>query len=161
MFTWESRSWGICCMTSKRQKQQQTTTQRIKIRRKEITNKYFKKEASDRSEKIFPNKTKSFCAYSIFTPTLWLQRQSSGAVWKSRWTSWAPVPNEPTVSVDVKQHFTIKLQRLTKVTKTTTDMTNSKHWFTTSFLQPLPYLVTPQGSENCQLTSNVLLVLKQ
>ena len=30
---------------------------------------------------------------------------------------------------------------------------NSKHWFTTSFLQPLPYLVTPQGPENCQLTS--------
>ena len=26
-------------------------------------------------------------------------------VWKSRWTSWAPVPNKPTVSVDVKQHF--------------------------------------------------------
>ena len=24
---------------------------------------------------------------------------------KSRWTSWAPVPNKPTVSVDVKQHF--------------------------------------------------------
>ena len=22
-----------------------------------------------------------------------------------RWTSWAPVPNKPTVSVDVKQHF--------------------------------------------------------
>ena len=31
--------------------------------------------------------------------------QSSGAVWKSRWTSWAPVPNKPTVSVGVKQHF--------------------------------------------------------
>ena len=31
--------------------------------------------------------------------------------------------------------------------------TNSKHWFTTSFLQPLPYLVTPQVPENCQLTS--------
>ena len=30
---------------------------------------------------------------------------SSGTVWKSRWTSWAPVPNKPTVSVDVKQHF--------------------------------------------------------
>ena len=30
--------------------------------------------------------------------------QSSGAVWKSRWPSWAPVPNKPTVSVDVKQH---------------------------------------------------------
>ena len=33
------------------------------------------------------------------------EEQSSGAVWKSRWTSWAPVPNKPTVSVDVKQHF--------------------------------------------------------
>ena len=32
-------------------------------------------------------------------------RQSSGAVWKSKWPSWAPVPNKPTVSVDVKQHF--------------------------------------------------------
>ena len=31
--------------------------------------------------------------------------QSSEAVWKWRWTSWAPVPNKPTVSVDVKQHF--------------------------------------------------------
>ena len=33
--------------------------------------------------------------------------QSSGAVWKSRRPSWAPVPNKPTVSVDVKQHFII------------------------------------------------------
>ena len=33
--------------------------------------------------------------------------QTSGAVWKSRWPSWAPVPNKPTVSVDVKQHFNI------------------------------------------------------
>ena len=31
--------------------------------------------------------------------------QSSGAVRKSRWPSWAPVPNKPMVSVDVKQHF--------------------------------------------------------
>ena len=31
--------------------------------------------------------------------------QSSGAAWKSKWPSWAPVPNKPTVSVDVKQHF--------------------------------------------------------
>ena len=38
---------------------------------------------------------------------------------------------------------------------------NSKHWFTTSFLQPLPYLVTPQGPENCQLTSSFFLVLEQ
>ena len=29
---------------------------------------------------------------------------SSGAVRKSRWPSWAPVPKKPTVSVDVKQH---------------------------------------------------------
>ena len=27
---------------------------------------------------------------------------------------------------------------------------NSKHWFTISVLQPLPYLVTPSGPENCQ-----------
>ena len=40
--------------------------------------------------------------------------QSSGAVWKSRWTSWAAIPNKPTVSVDVKQHFN---QRLTSLTK--------------------------------------------
>ena len=30
---------------------------------------------------------------------------------------------------------------------------NSKHWFT-SFLQPLPYLVTPYVPENCQLTNS-------
>ena len=34
-----------------------------------------------------------------------LSCHSSGAVWKSRGTSWAPVPNKPTVSVDVKQYF--------------------------------------------------------
>ena len=28
---------------------------------------------------------------------------------KSSWTSWAPVPNKPTVSVDVKQHFSNNL----------------------------------------------------
>ena len=32
---------------------------------------------------------------------------SSGAVWKSRWPSWAPIPNNPTVSMDVMQHSTI------------------------------------------------------
>jgi len=36
------------------------------------------------------------------------QQQSSGGVWKSRWPSWAPVPNKPTVSVDVKQRSTNK-----------------------------------------------------
>jgi len=34
-----------------------------------------------------------------------IESQSSGGVWKSRWTSWAPIPSKPTVSVDVKQHF--------------------------------------------------------
>ena len=34
------------------------------------------------------------------------QIQSPEAVWKSRRPSWAPVPNKPTVSVDVKQHST-------------------------------------------------------
>ena len=33
-------------------------------------------------------------------------------------------------------------------------VTNSKHWFTTSFLQPQPYLVTPKDPQNCQLTSS-------
>jgi len=40
-----------------------------------------------------------------------------GAVSKLRWTSWAPVPNKPTVSVDVKQHFnhvTIVLKKTRK-----------------------------------------------
>ena len=31
---------------------------------------------------------------------------------------------------------------------------NSKHWFTTSILQPLPQLITPQVSKNCQLTDS-------
>ena len=29
--------------------------------------------------------------------------QSSGSVWKSRWLSWAPIPNKPTVFVDVTE----------------------------------------------------------
>ena len=37
---------------------------------------------------------------------------------------------------------------------------HSKHWFTTSFLKPLPYLVTPKGPENCRLTSRCLLVVR-
>ena len=34
---------------------------------------------------------------------------------------------------------------------------DSRHWFTTSFLQLLPHLVTPQGPNNCQLTSKVFV----
>ena len=43
---------------------------------------------------------------SIKTEGRTRQSQSSGAVWKSRWPSWAPVPNKPTVYVHVKQHST-------------------------------------------------------
>ena len=35
----------------------------------------------------------------------WKNGQGSAAVWKSRWPSWAPVPNKPTVSADVKQQL--------------------------------------------------------
>ena len=38
---------------------------------------------------------------------------------------------------------------------------NSKHRFTTPFLQPLPYLVTSQVPGNYQLMSSFSLVLKQ
>ena len=34
-------------------------------------------------------------------------------VWKLRWMSWAPVPNKPPVSVDVKQHFSHQPSSLT------------------------------------------------
>ena len=44
---------------------------------------------------------------ALFTQTTDQTFQSSGAVWKSRWPSWAPVPNKPKVSVDVKKHFKI------------------------------------------------------
>ena len=42
----------------------------------------------------------------------------------------------------------------------TVPASNSKHWFTTSFLHPLPELITTQVSENCQLTDSFSLVLK-
>ena len=44
-------------------------------------------------------------------------------------------------------------------TLSSTSSPNSKHWYTTSFLQPLPYLVTSQGPENCQLTSSFCLFI--
>ena len=44
--------------------------------------------------------TLALAAINTLTPSL--PQQSSGAVWKSRWRCWAPVPNKPTVSVDVK-----------------------------------------------------------
>ena len=43
--------------------------------------------------------------YIIICSSLCPNQSSSGAVWKSRRLSWAPIPSKPTVSVDVKQHF--------------------------------------------------------
>ena len=43
-------------------------------------------------------------AVKDYSHSFWTHR--SGAVWKSRWPPWAPVPNKPTVSVDVKQYST-------------------------------------------------------
>ena len=45
--------------------------------------------------------------------------QSSGAVWKSRWPSRAPVPDKPTVSVDIKQHSTNNYQSKSQCRKLT------------------------------------------
>ena len=45
------------------------------------------------------------CQYKMLNPFVHIC-QSSGAVWKSRWLSWAPIPNKPMVSVDIKQHST-------------------------------------------------------
>ena len=36
-------------------------------------------------------------------------------MWNSRWTSWAPIPNKPTVSVDIKQHFNQQKQKCTQI----------------------------------------------
>ena len=48
-----------------------------------------------------------FCFSTLKLPlhAACVPQQSSAAVWKSRGTFWAPVPNKPTVSVDVTQHF--------------------------------------------------------
>ena len=71
------------------------------------------------------------------TPTTFKERgQSSGAVWKSRWPSWVPVPNKPTVSVDVKQHSTKESGKPKRGIKPTLPaygpnclpLDSSKHW---------------------------------
>ena len=52
----------------------------------------------------------------------------------SRWPSWAPVPNKPTVSVDVKQHST----KLMFPTETATDeKTNIKLYGPKTFRVPM------------------------
>ena len=42
-------------------------------------------------------------------------------MWKSRWQAWAPVPNKPTVSVDVKQHFNKMNRTLAKTERSDLD----------------------------------------
>ena len=44
-----------------------------------------------------------FLSYFSFF-LLSFSRAGSGAVWKTSWPSWVPVPNKPMVYVDVKQH---------------------------------------------------------
>ena len=57
------------------------------------------------NQKQFGNRSKqSRCVCIVYTHDNF-QGQRSGAVSESRWTSWVLVPNKPTVSVDVKQHF--------------------------------------------------------
>ena len=80
---------------------------------------------------------------------------SSGAVWESRWPSWAVRPNEPSGFRGRKYWTMLRLWpqlvpnmsiwQMRTLSNTSSSMlyANSKHWFTTSFLQPLPYLVTP------------------
>ena len=46
-------------------------------------------------------------AHKQYAVILHYLSQSSGDVWKARWPSWAPVPNKPTVSVEVKQRSAI------------------------------------------------------
>ena len=48
----------------------------------------------------------------------------------------------------------LKLDDQDQNSNRTTNIPDSKHRFTTSFLQPLPYLVLRWGPENCQLMSN-------
>ena len=49
-----------------------------------------------------------------------------------------------TVSLEPKLQVKVRTTVVDpKVRSETGPRTNSKHWFTTSFLQPLPYLVTP------------------
>ena len=54
---------------------------------------------------LYPIKQNSYCVILILTPNYWVGHRkgqltpvfvhSSGAVWESRWTSWAVRPNEP------------------------------------------------------------------
>ena len=66
----------------------------------------------------------------------------------------------PIINIIVPITIKVSLQRH-RTHYPTSHTPNSKHWFTTSFHKPLPYLVTPWVPENCQLTSSFLLVLKQ
>ena len=51
--------------------------------------------------------------YNIYTwkkPDIYHRAQELCEKW--RWTSWAPVLNKPTVSVDAKQHFNVRFVSL-------------------------------------------------
>ena len=67
--------------------------------------------------------------------------QSSGAVWKSRWPSWAPVPNKPTVSADVKQHHQPRSQSF-YCGSCSFNLVQSHHKFGLGRIVPLIFLWT-------------------
>ena len=75
--------------------------------------------------------------------------QSSGAVWKSRWTSWAPVPNKPTVSVDVKQHSTNQYRRTKRAGASDSSQEN---WLPPLHPLPLPPPASPPPLHCCCVT---------
>ena len=56
-----------------------------------------------------------------------LQSELRSCVWESRWTSWAPVPNKPTVSVDVKQHFNQLQMPIQLILQTVTTVNKMHH----------------------------------
>ena len=84
--------------------------------------------------------------HALFLP------QSSGAVWKWRWTSWAPFPNKPTVSVDLLQHFNNVLASTTSVNTESSLLTflrTSTHMFS--------IIVHPSRANTTAIHGNKLL----
>ena len=62
--------------------------------------------ATDHDQPCMPPVLTAPCNRSWSTMHAPSAHQRSGAVWKSRWPSWAPITNKPMVSVDVKKHST-------------------------------------------------------
>ena len=74
-----------------------------------------------------------------------LSIQSSGALRKSRWPSWVPAHNKPTVSVDVKQNLSIYLS-LWKATNPPSCMKVTGHTHTSGHTPSLVFRHLPPNS---------------